>query len=611
MRHAKPAPDAPDGGLEGDGAYPVAVSGRDSHDYGKALPAHVNADPFSPEPLPPPSGGASKRGLMSSPFPSPWHKREEAATPSKVGLMRSLQNRFGAARTASPSVPPPMPGPPMHEEAALPELDAACCAGLERTWAFMQQRGDLAEEGIYRVPGDKSELDAIAAVIARGADAAAEAFDKKLPSSLASGVKLLLREHQPIVPYAAFGRWTSDDLTPELAAHLFQELSPLRQRLLHALLLHMLVILERQNAETNRMSAKALATCIGVNVFRKSESPADMIFSVGDARSAFEQLLQPDICDAILSLRDTPLGGAGATTLHSGLAIAEETAPFVGTPPPPTTPPPLAASVDPLATSGDQKTGSAYSIRDDEKDEDAKMVEARSQASAESSPYTPRSRAPLAPQDVPLPPPPPPGEPLSPGEISSPERMMLMATQKDSTSPATANASASASAQAKDAQSGAADRFSSVSLTSPRYGGARRSRSLPEAMLDGTQPTLYDRFIGYLISRPVVDSSHRRKPSRHSSLGSLQSLEKALGTSVGSLSPSTGRRVRRMPSPGIQARISTMFGPKSKELPQQQDASDIFEARETMSPSLRSRTSSRCVLQAAPLDNAFSPRRCS
>ena len=195
---------------------------------------------------------------------------------------------------------------PSPTSSALPPFSAAACAGLCSLFDVLSARGLLRTEGIYRVPGDGRRAQEIADLCAAGAaDAAAPALRGASAADLASAVKLLLRTHEPVVPYESFGAWTARDQgAADYAAHLLRLGDAPRRRALHRLLSHMGDVLRPETARFNRMTPDALATCIGVNVFRRSENAADMMFSVAEVRRTFERMVE--LRDDILSIAGPP-----------------------------------------------------------------------------------------------------------------------------------------------------------------------------------------------------------------------------------------------------------------------------------------------------------------
>jgi hypothetical protein len=179
-------------------------------------------------------------------------------------------------------------------EAPLPLIHPRAAEALKIAMDYLESSA-LEEEGLYRVSGNKLEVDRLKTVLEAGLLPSAETLKAHYADKhvIAGAIKKVLQEHEPLLSYDLYkdfmvvGGMTEEEEEGEgddeeegeggkakaKESHyraLVQRLPPVSRDLLGHVLRHLQQVVEK--SEENRMTVENLAATIGVNLLRKSES---------------------------------------------------------------------------------------------------------------------------------------------------------------------------------------------------------------------------------------------------------------------------------------------------------------------------------------------------
>ena len=186
-------------------------------------------------------------------------------------------------------------------EAPLPLIHPRAAEALKIAMDYLESSA-LEEEGLYRVSGNKLEVDRLKTLLEAGLLPSAETLKAHYADNhvIAGAIKKVLQEHEPLLSYDLYkdfmvvGGMTEEEEGDEEEEEeeeaaggkakakethyraLVQRLPPVSRDLLGHVLRHLQQVMEK--SEENRMTVENLAATIGVNLLRKSESVQGEIF---------------------------------------------------------------------------------------------------------------------------------------------------------------------------------------------------------------------------------------------------------------------------------------------------------------------------------------------
>ena len=188
--------------------------------------------------------------------------------------MASQQN-YGTASSNARNVPTSSSSSSSQSQ-ELPVLSPETISNLKLLVGNVEL--NVKEVGVYRVPGDSTEVKELVVKVTSGVVLSNESLSNLSSVNVTtSAIKMVLRSHQPAIPYPSYGAFVqaSSPLDAKAALASLHDASFLRYFLKH-------IALVAKNEKDNKMGNSQLATCCGVVLFRESEKPPTDLIAEGE-----------------------------------------------------------------------------------------------------------------------------------------------------------------------------------------------------------------------------------------------------------------------------------------------------------------------------------------